>query len=41
MQQQGISQLIDTVNTDVESLKIIKDGMADLLTGHHSISWEW
>ncbi|XP_043276307.1 nuclear pore complex protein Nup54 [Venturia canescens] len=34
MEQQGISQLIDTINSDLESLKIIKDGMADLLTGH-------
>ncbi|XP_015122055.1 nuclear pore complex protein Nup54 [Diachasma alloeum] len=34
LQQQGMAQLIDTINTDMESLKVIKDGMADLLTGH-------
>ncbi|XP_063975634.1 nuclear pore complex protein Nup54 [Diachasmimorpha longicaudata] len=34
LQQQGMAQLIDTINADMESLKVIKDGMADLLTGH-------
>ncbi|KAK0092784.1 hypothetical protein PV326_000609 [Microctonus aethiopoides] len=34
MEQQGMAQLIDTINTDLESLKLIKSGMADLLTGH-------
>jgi len=31
MEQQGMAQLITTINTDLESLKIIKDGMSDLL----------
>ncbi|GAB1860914.1 Probable nucleoporin Nup54 [Camponotus japonicus] len=31
MEQQGMAQLIATINTDLESLKIIKDGMSDLL----------
>ncbi|XP_014210731.1 nuclear pore complex protein Nup54 [Copidosoma floridanum] len=31
MEQQGMAQLIDTVNTDLECLKIIKDGMSELL----------
>ncbi|EFN74209.1 Probable nucleoporin Nup54 [Camponotus floridanus] len=31
MEQQGMAQLISTINTDLESLKIIKDGMSDLL----------
>ncbi|XP_011299780.1 nuclear pore complex protein Nup54 [Fopius arisanus] len=34
LQQQGMAQLIDTINTDMESLKVIRDGMADLLTSH-------
>lgn len=34
MEQQGMAQLIATINADLESLKIIKDGMSDLLTGH-------
>lgn len=31
MEQQGMAQLIGTINADLESLKIIKDGMSDLL----------
>lgn len=31
MEQQGMAQLIATINSDLESLKIIKDGMSDLL----------
>ncbi|XP_032675966.1 nuclear pore complex protein Nup54-like isoform X1 [Odontomachus brunneus] len=31
MEQQGMAQLIATINADLESLKIIKDGMSDLL----------
>ncbi|XP_012253985.2 nuclear pore complex protein Nup54 [Athalia rosae] len=34
MEQQGMAQLIATINADLECLKIIKDGMSDLLTGH-------
>ncbi|XP_046612237.1 nuclear pore complex protein Nup54 [Neodiprion virginianus] len=34
MEQQGMSQLISTINADLECLKIIKDGMSDLLTSH-------
>ncbi|XP_020297001.1 nuclear pore complex protein Nup54-like isoform X2 [Pseudomyrmex gracilis] len=34
MQQQGMAQLIATINADLESLKIIKDGMSDLLINH-------
>lgn len=34
MEQQGMAQLIATINADLESLKIIKDGMSDLLIGH-------
>lgn len=37
MEQQGMAQLISTINTDLESLKIIKDGMSNLLM-NHSIS---
>lgn len=29
-----MAQLVATINADLESLKIIKDGMSDLLTGH-------
>nr|XP_012146957.1 PREDICTED: probable nucleoporin Nup54 isoform X2 [Megachile rotundata] len=35
MEQQGMAQLIATINTDLESLKIIKDGMSDLLISHN------
>ncbi|KAL7300810.1 hypothetical protein TKK_0006376 [Trichogramma kaykai] len=38
MEQQGMAQLIDTVNHDLESLKIIKDGMSELLSSHGSVS---
>jgi hypothetical protein len=38
MEQQGMGQLIDTVNADLEGLKIIKDGMSELLTRHGSTS---
>lgn len=31
-----MGQLISTVNQDLESLKIIKDGMSELLTGYGS-----
>ncbi|XP_011868731.1 PREDICTED: probable nucleoporin Nup54 [Vollenhovia emeryi] len=31
MEQQGMAQLISTINADLESLKIIKDGMSELL----------
>ncbi|XP_043469732.1 nuclear pore complex protein Nup54-like [Leptopilina heterotoma] len=31
MEQQGMEQLIATINTDVECLKIIKDGMSELV----------
>ncbi|XP_044594934.1 nucleoporin p54 isoform X2 [Cotesia glomerata] len=34
LEQQGMAQLIDTITTDLESLKVIKDGMVDLLTGN-------
>ncbi|KZC08218.1 PREDICTED: nuclear pore complex protein Nup54-like [Dufourea novaeangliae] len=34
MEQQGMAQLISTIHSDLESLKIIKDGMSDLLMGH-------
>ncbi|XP_015601812.1 nuclear pore complex protein Nup54 isoform X2 [Cephus cinctus] len=34
MEQQGMMQLISTINTDLENLKIIKDGMEELLEGH-------
>lgn len=34
LQQHGMAQLIGTINADMESLKVIKDGMTDLLTGH-------
>ncbi|XP_076674726.1 nuclear pore complex protein Nup54 isoform X2 [Andrena cerasifolii] len=35
MEQQGMAQLISTINADLESLKIIKDGMSDLLMSHN------
>lgn len=35
MEQQGMAQLIATIHTDLESLKIIKDGMSDLLISHN------
>ncbi|XP_076233397.1 nuclear pore complex protein Nup54 isoform X2 [Calliopsis andreniformis] len=35
MEQQGMAQLIATINADLESLKIIKDGMSDLLMSHN------
>ncbi|KYQ57565.1 putative nucleoporin Nup54 [Trachymyrmex zeteki] len=31
MEQQGMAQLISTINADLESLKVIKDGMSELL----------
>ncbi|XP_043512011.1 nuclear pore complex protein Nup54 isoform X2 [Frieseomelitta varia] len=34
MEQQGMAQLIATINSDLESLKIIKDGMSELLMSH-------
>ncbi|XP_057340527.1 nuclear pore complex protein Nup54 [Microplitis mediator] len=33
LEQDGMAQLIDTISTDLDHLKVIKDGMADLLTG--------
>ena len=33
-----MGQLIETVNQDLDSLKIIKDGMSELLTGHGNTS---
>jgi len=30
MEQQGMAQLISTINADLESLKVIKDGMSEL-----------
>ncbi|XP_034182290.1 nuclear pore complex protein Nup54 [Osmia lignaria lignaria] len=35
MEQQGMTQLIATINADLESLKIIKDGMSDLFMSHN------
>lgn len=35
MEQQGMAQLIATINSDLESLKIIKDGMSELLMSHN------
>ncbi|CAL7947897.1 unnamed protein product [Xylocopa violacea] len=35
MEQQGMAQLIATIHSDLESLKIIKDGMSELLMSHH------
>ncbi|XP_076161866.1 nuclear pore complex protein Nup54 [Ptiloglossa arizonensis] len=35
MEQQGMAQLISTINADLESLKIIKEGMSDLLLSHN------
>ncbi|KAJ8680828.1 hypothetical protein QAD02_016615 [Eretmocerus hayati] len=32
MEQQGMGQLISTVNADLESLKVIKDGMSELVS---------
>lgn len=29
-----MEQLISTINTDLESLKIVKEGMSDILSGH-------
>ncbi|KAK9306349.1 hypothetical protein QLX08_003031 [Tetragonisca angustula] len=34
MEQQGMAQLVATINSDLESLKIIKDGMSELLMSH-------
>ncbi|XP_060812367.1 nuclear pore complex protein Nup54 isoform X1 [Bombus pascuorum] len=35
MEQQGMAQLIATINSDLKSLKIIKDGMSELLMSHN------
>lgn len=37
MEQQGMEQLIATIIADVKCLKIIKDGMSELV-GNHSTS---
>nr|XP_033321585.1 nuclear pore complex protein Nup54 isoform X1 [Megalopta genalis] len=34
MEQQGMAQLISTIHADLESLKIIKDSMSELLMSH-------
>ncbi|XP_012349214.1 nuclear pore complex protein Nup54 isoform X2 [Apis florea] len=35
MEQHGMAQLIATINSDLESLKIIKDGMSEILMSHN------
>ncbi|XP_058802531.1 nuclear pore complex protein Nup54-like [Phymastichus coffea] len=35
MEQQGMTQLIETVNADLESLRIIKEGMSDLVSNQN------
>jgi hypothetical protein len=34
MEQNGMAHLIETIQTDMASLKIIKEGMTRLLQGH-------
>ncbi|XP_067000209.2 nuclear pore complex protein Nup54 [Anabrus simplex] len=37
MEQNGMAHLIDTIQSDLASLKIMKDGMTSLLQGHQNV----